>query len=109
MRNIKFRVWNECEKKMIYSSDFNMFYEFFEQSCLDEDKAMRFTEVWDKNHKEIWEGDKVNYKGIVGYVQYIAGMFVLDYDDQTDSGPIGFLQTNDMEVIGNVYDKCTKI
>jgi len=66
MRDLKFRIWDDKAKVMIYSTDFTMFYEFFEQSCWDEDKAMMFTEVIDKNGKEIYEGD------IVSYCRYIS-------------------------------------
>ncbi len=60
MRELKFRAWDEKQKKMVYSSDFNMFYEFFEQGCSDEDKAMQFTGQLDKNSVDIYEGISLN-------------------------------------------------
>lgn len=104
MKDLRFRVWDEKNKRMIYSTDFNMFYEFFEQACFDEDKAMMYVGFKDKNGKEIWEGDKILIGRVEGFVEYIAGMFMVSYDDQTDSGPLGFLQTADMEVKGHIYE-----
>jgi len=59
MKNLKFRTWKNG--KMVYSDEFNMFYEFFEQACLDPDDAMMSSGVIDRNGKEIYEGDIVKY------------------------------------------------
>jgi hypothetical protein len=61
MNPLKFRVFKDG--KMIYSNEYNMFYEFFEQACLDEDKAMSFTGLIDRNGRYIYEGDVMASRG----------------------------------------------
>ena len=119
-RPIKFRYWDEVKKKMYSAKEMaDNSQELYETNKEGEFRCcfvlnpmgdrrylipMQYTDCKDKNSKDIYDGDIVSHKGIIGFVEYIAGMYVLSYKDQTDSGPIGFLQTADMEVIGNIFE-----
>jgi len=117
MREIKFRAWikelNEIReveyinfwKKMI--SFPNKFYkEYYLNADFDEIELMQYTELKDKNNKEIYEGDIVTlhnskYKVIFNTKE---ARFVLR-DDEFES-EIPFTNNNNerMEIIGNIYE-----
>jgi hypothetical protein len=67
-----------------------------------------FTGCYDKNKKEIFEGDKINYGGSIGTVEFFAGKFQLDWGDQTDDD-LAYLMINNMEVVGNIFEGVTKL
>lgn len=115
-REIKFRAWDNKNKMFAMfgfhiigeTTVFDCIKQYNLEECL-ELEITQYTECTDKNDKEIYEGDIVEYtfpNGSVlkGVVSWIAGMFVLDFPDQTDSGPIGFLMTENLKVIGNIYE-----
>ena len=62
----------------------------------------RFTGCYDKNKKEIWEGDRVKYRNQIGTVEFFAGKFQLDWGDQTDED-IAYMMIHEMEVVGNIF------
>ena len=108
-REIKFRFWDGYE--FFYSPSLIGIQEDYEDiETIDgllnhkEFIAQQYTGCFDRNNKEIYVGDIVSHKGYNGVVSFFAGMFIIDYPDQTDSGPIGFLQILDMEVVGNKFE-----
>lgn len=125
MREIKFRVWSpETE----YSSG-HMFpvngYLWEGLGCREHDLAdfsrgvvgcdyvlMQYTGLLDKNGTEIYEGDIVNFLGVVGEVVYrlpscrfdmrIRRKYEDDPNDHTNE-PFWDMERNG-EVIGNIYE-----
>lgn len=111
MRKYKFRCW--YRNKMRYDiTGFEFYGEgnlsgvFIDGDFADEIELMQFTGLYDKNRKEIYEGDKVyiipedNY----GEIKWDSDMarFVVIYDDLiTDfDNWYGY----DLEVVGTIYD-----
>lgn len=105
MREIKFRAWDNHSHKMIYIQDELPKYRGFE--------IMQFTGLKDKNGKEIFEGDIVEFctkwefpqrfKGQVIYfpesMQYGFSENGESYYDFTD-----IENPEILEVIGNIYE-----
>jgi YopX protein. len=112
-RPIKFRAWDAKYKVMLemgVKADGTpllqgsvargfLSHTFFDPSL----ELMQFTGLFDKNGKEIYEGDMLtNPRGEMkrGEVKFLNGMFVL-----AQGSDFNCLQINDqMEVIGNIYE-----
>jgi len=81
-------------------------FDLLNQHRLEELEDLEITEctgIKDKNDKDIYEGDILKYRNRIGTIQFFAGMFICDWQDQTDD-TLGFMMTNDMEVIGNIFE-----
>jgi hypothetical protein len=63
------------------------------------------TGVPDANGRILYDGDIVTYNGVEGKIAFFSGMYLIEYYDQTDSGPIGFLQTKDLFFVKSSYSK----
>ena len=136
MKEIKFRAWCESWKQMIYSTDewfFDKreFYPFcfvvdkreFYPSCFvvgfsgypkkEEDyNLMQFTGLKDKNGKEIYEGDVLNWDNectiLIKWGEEIAGFYyevLTQKNKNICSFDIRFYRSEESaKVIGNIYE-----
>lgn len=110
MKNkLKFRAWNGVG--VIYSQSFDTLERFFDM-C-ENYELMQFTGFKDKNEKEIYEGDILQFGGkSKSDVKFENGCFTVfgeplgwDFDNLEDGVrvPIKYSTTTYCEVIGNIY------
>lgn len=116
MRKIKFRLWDSYAKLFIYQGchidfDGNIFAGDLTVNLTKESPRFiltQFTGLYDKNGKEIYEGDWVRYfKDLIFDVRYKDGMFGL-YDENLLFHPLNGHYASVSEVIGNVHKNTFK-
>jgi uncharacterized phage protein (TIGR01671 family) len=107
MRKLKFRVWNNEQKKFEYFELHNI---TVPDRLLTQDKfpVQQFTGEYDKNKKEIYEGDIIRSysaefinENYVGEVVFVDATFDVKIDDKTYAG---LWSGDDIEVIGNIFE-----
>lgn len=122
MKTIKFRAWDRKNKEMVYlelkKSFVDVYLEGMKQdgSTLDERKEgltpwMQFTNLLDKNGKEIYEGDilrsKMGNREFIGtmYFNQEKAQFGFDSEIETKKNiPDHFELHSKPEIIGNIYE-----
>lgn len=117
-REIKFRVWNLQDKCWDNPAILEVWdesgklepYEYIKSGTLnplyipkENYIIQQYSGINDKNGNEIYEGDIIKYKNKIGKINFFAGMFLSNWDDQTDD-ELGYMEIDDVEVIGNIYE-----
>lgn len=102
-RRLKFRAWHKESKILIQPIDLEYVTGFF----TDEGYIIQqFTDLQDKNEKEIYEGDIIKFtvnKSNNYEIFYYNGAFLFKVDDGSIL-PIYFANKETIEVIGNIYE-----
>ena len=117
MREIKFRAWSKKQDKMIKPDaiwlkhhEISINTRFYRDIIL-----MQYTELKDKNGKEIWEGDVVKWINLygevnIGWVRYtkvLGGFSVVLIKGSHQPFYTGMVRNfgwSDLKVIGNIFD-----
>ncbi len=120
-REIKFRAWDKTNKRMVYDS--TMFHiengHVYQMVCwgdikvnlLSDDFILeQFTGLKDKNGKEIYEGDNVQFEGEGGavyevvYDDDVAAFAVHNWDTTTHTFFYELGEEEEVVVIGNIHE-----
>lgn len=122
MREIKFRVWDKTFKMMLSPElvdiDFNegkievttdtLRYEEVYTDEIKDFVLMQYTNLKDKNEKEIYEGDILKVKVEDGeinlYVKYNEGEYRVANEEKWVDCLGDYMYCYDVEVVGNIYE-----
>jgi len=113
MREIKFRAWDKKKKELFYQKDSPL--EFFHVIALfdEEPEIMQYAGLYDKNGKEIYEGDIFShpeytppFKSVVNLcVGFKDGMFQCGRGTTPEWWTYALRNFNEAaEILGNIYE-----
>lgn len=120
MREIKFRAWDKIDNWLgkVTSIDFDEETVFIETRTVDDENYFKFDDIEimqctglkDKNGKEIFEGDIVEYGLLTGKILFDSGAFQFEILKSEQSHLIGErdclidLSEDGFEIIGSIYE-----
>ncbi|EJQ55412.1 hypothetical protein IEI_00675 [Bacillus wiedmannii] len=103
MREIKFRAWDKEFKQF---SDMALNYKIADINYYTDYEWMQYTGFKDKNNKEIYEGDIVEYDGwfyIIKWDEEETGFYMHDKNNYEDDH-LRMIDISVGEVMGNIYE-----
>lgn len=103
-RPIKFRVWNEREKKFFYQEDFHrldLALEYYETHT-HVAYPQQYTGFKDESGREIYEGDFLD--GFEFPVEFLDGTFMVMMAYDLIQVPLCSFEAMSMKIIGNIYE-----
>jgi uncharacterized phage protein (TIGR01671 family) len=117
--DIRFRAWDESQKYMAYqgTADIETLQSFIHH--FGDKELMQSTNIFDKNEKEIFEGDYLKYSNEYGRLHYYkvrrvkGGLVINTHSDDVNKDTNFYSACADMqtmqwikqcEVIGNIYE-----
>jgi uncharacterized phage protein (TIGR01671 family) len=112
MREIKFKAFDIQNKRFMECDSLEGLFAHYENRSIE---LMQFTGLYDKNGKEIYEGDIVKWSNEMGFVVYHKeyGRFSVawktDLDNYLENGFHGTArllknEEDPLEIIGNIYE-----
>ena len=113
-REIRFRVWDDVEKKMYQWEDMCWKWMMHQLNNPEIHSVMQYIGIKDKNGKEVYEGDILKIAYEIGdeeeikVVEYCGheGYPAFDFKDnemESNGLSVAFNQNDTFEIIGNIY------